>query len=111
MSGVATTSDAVREVVDLLVTGNHLPNIRAVHDAEEVVSAALAYFSDVADLDTDIHKGMQIEMLRDIARRAAEVGDFPSALKAVAQLSALTAAPVAKPPIKDQKKAGIIKIS
>jgi len=54
---------------------------------------------------------MQIEMLRDIARRAAEVGDFPSALKAVAQLSALTAAPVAKPPIKDQKKAGIIKIS
>lgn len=103
MSKIVPDSDAVREVVDLLVTGNHVPNIRARHDADEVIAGALAYFADVASLDADVHKGMQIEMLRDLARRAAELGDFGAALKAVAQMSALTSGEQTKSTPREKK--------
>lgn len=92
----ATYAEHLRQTVDLILQGYSVADIHqhltdAGHQPADLIAAAAAHFAEAAMQPRLSQLGFCLEATRDLYRRALEIGDFDTSLRALAQLEKISA--------------------
>ena len=97
LATIAPPPEAIAQAVKWVIAGRTERDIREaiaatwpLTEATPLIVAALQEISSAAKANPDLVRGFAIEGTREIYRKALEVGDHQTALRALKQLTELT---------------------